>query len=148
MRERSVREAVAGSLGAAWNVRGGNGSGRRARVLGHAVAVVGKPVAATAAARVYENVDACLLTGSQGLADPAAAQAWAGLEVLLDGTGLRRAGLLGQTRGQLVHDRGTILHMNATGNLASRGMRLFSIAISATKANFTGSGSQTTWLLF
>jgi basic membrane lipoprotein Med (substrate-binding protein (PBP1-ABC) superfamily) len=25
-------------------------------------------------------VDACLLTGSQGLADPAAAQAWAGLE--------------------------------------------------------------------
>ena len=31
-------------------------------------------------ARVYENVDACLLTGSQGLADPAAAQAWAGLE--------------------------------------------------------------------
>jgi basic membrane lipoprotein Med (substrate-binding protein (PBP1-ABC) superfamily) len=31
-------------------------------------------------ARVYENVDACLLTGAQGLADPSAAQAWAGLE--------------------------------------------------------------------
>jgi hypothetical protein len=31
-------------------------------------------------ARVYESVDACLLTGAQGLADPAAAQAWAGME--------------------------------------------------------------------
>jgi hypothetical protein len=31
-------------------------------------------------ARVYENVDACLLTGSRGLADPAAAQVWAGME--------------------------------------------------------------------
>jgi hypothetical protein len=31
-------------------------------------------------ARVYENVDACLLTGAQGLADPAAAQVWAGME--------------------------------------------------------------------
>lgn len=31
-------------------------------------------------ARVYENVDACLLTGARGLADPAAAQAWAGLQ--------------------------------------------------------------------
>lgn len=31
-------------------------------------------------ARVYENVDACLLTGKQGVSDPAAAQAWAGLE--------------------------------------------------------------------
>jgi len=31
-------------------------------------------------ARVYENVDACLLTGARGLADPAAAQFWAGLQ--------------------------------------------------------------------
>lgn len=31
-------------------------------------------------ARVYENVDACLLTGKQGVSDPAAAQAWAGME--------------------------------------------------------------------
>jgi hypothetical protein len=31
-------------------------------------------------ARVYENVDACLLTGAQGLADPTAAQVWAGME--------------------------------------------------------------------
>jgi hypothetical protein len=31
-------------------------------------------------ARVYENVDACLLTGKQGVSDPAAAAAWAGLE--------------------------------------------------------------------
>jgi hypothetical protein len=33
-----------------------------------------------ARARVYEDVDACLLTGSKGLADPSAAQAWAGME--------------------------------------------------------------------
>jgi len=33
-----------------------------------------------ARARVYESVDACLLTGARGLADPAAAQAWAGME--------------------------------------------------------------------
>jgi hypothetical protein len=31
-------------------------------------------------ARVYESVDACLLTGARGLADPAAAQAWAGMQ--------------------------------------------------------------------
>ena len=31
-------------------------------------------------ARVYENVDACLLTGARGLADPTAAQVWAGME--------------------------------------------------------------------
>ncbi len=31
-------------------------------------------------ARAYENVDACLLTGSRGLADPTAAQVWAGME--------------------------------------------------------------------
>lgn len=31
-------------------------------------------------ARVYENVDACLLTGARGIADPAAAQVWAGME--------------------------------------------------------------------
>lgn len=31
-------------------------------------------------ARVYESVDACLLTGATGLADPAAAQSWAGME--------------------------------------------------------------------
>jgi hypothetical protein len=31
-------------------------------------------------ARVYESVDACLLTGARGLADPTAAQEWAGLE--------------------------------------------------------------------
>jgi hypothetical protein len=33
-----------------------------------------------ARARVYESVDACLLTGSQGLADPDASQVWAGME--------------------------------------------------------------------
>lgn len=33
-----------------------------------------------ARARSYENVDACLLTGPRGLADPVAAQEWAGLE--------------------------------------------------------------------
>ena len=33
-----------------------------------------------ARARAYESVDACLLTGPQGLADPTAAQAWAGME--------------------------------------------------------------------
>ena len=33
-----------------------------------------------ARARVYESVDACLLTGSQGLADPDASQAWAGMQ--------------------------------------------------------------------
>lgn len=32
-------------------------------------------------ARAYESVDACLLTGAKGLADPAAAQAWAGMEL-------------------------------------------------------------------
>jgi hypothetical protein len=31
-------------------------------------------------ARVYENVDACLLTGARGIADPDAAQAWAGMQ--------------------------------------------------------------------
>jgi hypothetical protein len=31
-------------------------------------------------ARVYANVDACLLTGSRGLSDPAAAPVWAGME--------------------------------------------------------------------
>ncbi len=31
-------------------------------------------------ARVYENVDACLLTGARGVADPAAAQVWAGMQ--------------------------------------------------------------------
>lgn len=31
-------------------------------------------------ARAYENLNACLLTGSKGLADPSAAQAWAGME--------------------------------------------------------------------
>lgn len=33
-----------------------------------------------ARARVYKNLDACLLTGPAGLAAPAAAQEWAGLE--------------------------------------------------------------------
>jgi hypothetical protein len=33
-----------------------------------------------ARARVYESVDACLLTGAQGLADPDASQVWAGME--------------------------------------------------------------------
>ena len=33
-----------------------------------------------ARARVYESVDACLLTGSAGLADPDASQVWAGME--------------------------------------------------------------------
>jgi hypothetical protein len=33
-----------------------------------------------ARARTYESVDACLLTGARGLADPTAAQVWAGME--------------------------------------------------------------------
>jgi hypothetical protein len=33
-----------------------------------------------ARARVYESVDACLLTGAQGLADPVTSQVWAGME--------------------------------------------------------------------
>ncbi len=33
-----------------------------------------------ARARVYENVDACLLTGASGLTDPQTAQVWAGME--------------------------------------------------------------------
>ena len=33
-----------------------------------------------ARARAYENVDACLLAGAKGLADPTAAQVWAGME--------------------------------------------------------------------
>ena len=33
-----------------------------------------------ARARVYESVDACLLTGPQGLADPVASQVWAGMQ--------------------------------------------------------------------
>jgi hypothetical protein len=55
--------------------------------LGTAVALSGVPmpwsggrVLPSARARAYENVDACLLTGSRGLADPSAAQVWAGLE--------------------------------------------------------------------
>lgn len=36
--------------------------------------------ATAARARVYENVDACLLTGPNGVGDPAAAPVWAGLE--------------------------------------------------------------------
>ncbi len=42
-----------------------------------------------ARARVYESVDACLLTGAQGLSDPAAAQAWAGLEAASRATSAR-----------------------------------------------------------
>jgi hypothetical protein len=33
-----------------------------------------------ARARVYESVDACLLTGPAGLADPVASQVWAGMQ--------------------------------------------------------------------
>jgi basic membrane lipoprotein Med (substrate-binding protein (PBP1-ABC) superfamily) len=40
----------------------------------------GGPALPPSRARVYENVDACLLTGPQGVSDPAAAQAWAGME--------------------------------------------------------------------
>jgi hypothetical protein len=42
-----------------------------------------------ARARVYESVDACLLTGPQGLSDPAAAQAWAGMEAASRATSAR-----------------------------------------------------------
>jgi hypothetical protein len=42
-----------------------------------------------ARARVYENVDACLLTGAQGLSDRTAAQAWAGLEAASTATSAR-----------------------------------------------------------
>ena len=40
-------------------------------------------------ARVYESVDACLLTGARGLADPAAAQAWAGMQDASQATSAR-----------------------------------------------------------
>jgi hypothetical protein len=43
----------------------------------------------SARARVYENVDACLLTGAQGLSDRAAAQAWAGMEAASKATSAR-----------------------------------------------------------
>ena len=42
-----------------------------------------------ARARVYENVDACLLTGASGLADPQAAQAWTGMEQASKATSAR-----------------------------------------------------------
>lgn len=42
-----------------------------------------------ARARVYENVDACLLTGASGLADPQAAQAWTGMEQASEATSAR-----------------------------------------------------------
>jgi hypothetical protein len=56
--------------------------------VGVGLAVTGAPTPWSAGARslpsprarVYESVDACLLTGSRGLADPAAAQDWAGME--------------------------------------------------------------------
>jgi hypothetical protein len=38
---------------------------------------------------VYESVDACLLTGSHGLADPATAQVWAGMEEASQATSAR-----------------------------------------------------------
>jgi basic membrane lipoprotein Med (substrate-binding protein (PBP1-ABC) superfamily) len=57
-------------------------------VVGIGLAVSGAPLPWSsgsqalppARARVYESVDACLLTGARGLADPAAAQVWAGME--------------------------------------------------------------------
>ncbi len=56
--------------------------------MGIGLAVSGAPlpwssggrVLPPARARAYESVDACLLTGSRGLADPTAAQVWAGME--------------------------------------------------------------------
>jgi hypothetical protein len=42
-----------------------------------------------ARARVYENVDACLLTGAQGLSDSTAAQDWAGMEAASRATSAR-----------------------------------------------------------
>ena len=42
-----------------------------------------------ARARVYEDVDACLLTGARGLADPTAAQVWAGMEDASQATSAR-----------------------------------------------------------
>jgi hypothetical protein len=43
----------------------------------------------TPRARVYENVDACLLTGAQGLSDSTAAQDWAGMEAASRATSAR-----------------------------------------------------------
>lgn len=40
-------------------------------------------------ARVYLNVDACLLTGPAGIADPTAAQVWAGMEDASRATSVR-----------------------------------------------------------
>ena len=88
--ERGVGEAVAGSLGAARSVHGGGGRGRRAGGVGRAVAVVaGGRALPPARARVYESVDACLLTGARGLSDPAAAQDWAGMEAASRATSAR-----------------------------------------------------------
>jgi basic membrane lipoprotein Med (substrate-binding protein (PBP1-ABC) superfamily) len=42
-----------------------------------------------ARARVYVNVDACLLTGPGGLSDPAAAPVWAGMEQASSSTRVR-----------------------------------------------------------
>jgi hypothetical protein len=42
-----------------------------------------------ARARAYESVDACLLTGAQGLSDPAAAHDWAGMEAASQATSAR-----------------------------------------------------------
>ena len=67
-------------------------------VVGTGLAVSGAPlpwspsggrVLPPTRARVYENVDACLLTGAQGLADPTAAQAWAGMEAASQATSAR-----------------------------------------------------------
>ena len=49
----------------------------------------GGRVLPSARARAYENVDACLLTGARGLSDPAAAQAWAGMEAASQATSAR-----------------------------------------------------------
>jgi hypothetical protein len=73
------------------------GASTAVAAVGVGLAVSGAPlpwssggrVLPPARARAYENVDACLLTGPKGLADPTAAQAWAGLEEASQATSAR-----------------------------------------------------------
>ncbi len=65
-----------------------------------------------ARARVYESVDACLLTGPQGLADPDASQVWAGMEDASKATSARVSYLAvtgPATQAQAVPFAGTLL---------------------------------------
>jgi hypothetical protein len=78
-----------------WVLLGAGAAAVAAAGMGIGLAVSGTPwspggrVLPPARARAYESVDACLLTGARGLADPAAAQAWAGMEDASQATSAR-----------------------------------------------------------